>query len=99
MPGVTRFAILRTEKIKDWSTLTKSMGHCLRTSSADRTHLAPGMAEPLRILLGEVDWVANWKKCVDGMWLPKLKMGTTHTIAREFILTTSPEFFANKSKK
>jgi hypothetical protein len=99
MPSVTPFAILRTEKIKDWSTLTKSMGHCLRTSNDDRNHLAPNTAEPFRILLGEPDWVADWKKCVDGMWLPKLKMGTTHTIAREFILTTSPEFFVNKSKK
>jgi hypothetical protein len=99
MPSVAPFAILRTEKIKDWTTLSKSMGHCLRTSNDDRTHLAHGLAEPLRILLGEVDWVADWKKCVDGMWLPKLKMGTTHTIAREFILTTSPEFFITKSKK
>jgi hypothetical protein len=99
MPSVAPFAILRTEKIKDWSTLTKSMGHCLRTSNDDRTHLAADVAEPLRILLGEKNWVADWKKCVDGMWLPKLKMGTTHTIAREFILTTSPEFFANRSKK
>ena len=96
MPSVAPFAILRTEKIKDWSTLTKSIGHCLRTSTDDRTHLAADVAEPLRILLGEANWVADWKKCVDGMWLPKLKMGTTHTIAREFILTTSPEFFANR---
>lgn len=99
MPSVAPFAILRTEKIKDWSTLTKSMGHCLRTSKDDRTHLDPGVAEPLRILLGEADWVAAWKKCVGGMWLPKLKIGTNHTIAREFILTASPEFFVNKSKK
>jgi hypothetical protein len=99
MPSVAPFAILRTEKIKDWSTLTKSMGHCLRTSNDGRMHLAPGMAEPLRILLGEADWVADWKKCVDGMWLPKLKMGTAHTIAREFILTTSPKFFTGKGKK
>jgi hypothetical protein len=99
MPSVTPFAILRTEKIKSWSTLTKSMGHCLRTSNDDRTHLASGTAEPLRILLGKADWVADWKNCVDGMWLPKLKMGTTHTIAREFILTASPDFFSNKSKK
>lgn len=99
MPSVSPFAIIRTEKIKDWSTLTKSMGHCMRTSSDERTHLAPNMAEPLRILVGEADWVANWKKCVDGMWLPKLKMGTNHTIAREFILTTSPEFFTRKAQK
>ena len=99
MPSVAPFAILRTEKIKDWSTLTKSMGHCLRTSGDARTHLDPAISEPLRILLGDGNWVTEWKKCVDGMWLPNLKMGTTHTIAREFILTTSPEFFFNKSKK
>lgn len=98
MPTVAPFAILRTEKIKDWATLAKSLGHCLRTSNDTRTHLAADTGEAIRVLLGSTDWIDDWKKSVAEMWLPKLKMGTSHTIAREFILTTSPEFFENASK-
>ena len=99
MPTVAPFAILRTEKIKDWATLAKSVGHCLRTSNDTRTHLAKGTDEAIRVLLGAADWLDEWKHFVSEMWLPKLKMGTCHTLAREFILTTSPEFFENLSKK
>lgn len=90
------FAILRTEKIKTWSGLAKSVGHNLRVSADDRAHLAPG-AEPIRVLLGSAEWVKPWKQLVEAMWLPALKQGTTHTLAREFFLGASPEFFADKS--
>lgn len=99
MPTAAPFAILRTEKIKDWATLAKSMGHCLRTSNDNRTHLAAQTGEAIRVILGSNNWVDDWKHFVAKMWLPKLKMGTSHTIAREFILTTSPEFFEASSKK
>jgi hypothetical protein len=62
-------------------------------------HLATDASEGIRVLSGSTDWVDHWKKFVAEMWLPKLKMGTTHTLAREFILTTSPEFFEASSKK
>ena len=99
MPTVAPFAIIRTEKIKDWSSLAKSMGHCLRTSKDTRTHLDADAKESIRVLLGDTNWLDDWKKVVSEMWLPKLKMGTSHTLAREFILTASPEFFDKSSLK
>lgn len=92
------FAILRTEKIKSWSGLAKSVGHNLRTSADDRQHLNPDGPLP-RVLCGSVSWVEEWKGLVAGMWLPALKQGTTHTLAREFFLGASAEFFAGKSQQ
>ena len=92
------FAILRTEKIKSWSGLAKSVGHNLRTSADDRQHLNPD-APPPGVLYGSVSWVEEWKAKVVGMWLPALKQGTTHTLAREFFLGASAEFFAGKSQQ
>lgn len=98
MPTAAPFAILRTEKIKAWSNLAKSVGHALRSSKDERPHLAPDVDEPIRILMGSPDWVEDWSKIVSGMWLPLLKQGTNHTLARELFLGASPEFFEGKSK-
>lgn len=98
MPNAAPFAILRTKKIKSWSNLAKAVGHALRTSKDDRQHLAQGLNEPIRILAGSTDWEVDWKASVNKMWLPKLKQGTNHTLARELFLGASPEFFKEKSK-
>ncbi len=87
------FAILRCEKIRDWSTLEKSVGHNLRTSLDKRVHLDNRTKEN-QLLVGSETWVTAWRQTVAGMWLAKLKQGTRHTLAREFFLGASPEFFA-----
>jgi hypothetical protein len=93
-----QFAICRTIKIKSWATLTKSVGHNLRTSADDRQHLAK-VPEPLRILAGDPDWIDGWKADVNGMHLRRLAMGQTHTLARELFLGMSPEWAKTKTKK
>jgi hypothetical protein len=93
------FAICRTEKIKAWSTLTKSVGHNLRTSADQRPHLSRQTKEGLRVLAGDPNWVASWKEQVQGMHLRQLKQGTQHTLAREFFLGVSPDHFKNRSKE
>ena len=92
------FAICRTEKISNWATLAKSVGHNLRTSADDRQHLA-NVPEPLRIMAGQADWLEGWRADVNGMHLRKLAMGQSHTLAREFFLGMSPEWAKDKSKK
>lgn len=92
------FAICRTEKIKAWSTLTKSVGHNLRTSADKREHLNASAPEPLRVLCGTPDWVASWRASVNGMHLRQLAQGQTHTLAREFFLGVSPEWAEGKSQ-
>lgn len=92
------FAICRTEKIKSWATLKKSVGHNIRTSADVRPHLA-NVAEPLRVLTGSEDWATAWKAEVEGMHLRKLGMGQSHTLAREFFLGMSPEWAQDKTKK
>lgn len=100
MPTAAKpFAICRAEKIKAWSTLSKRVGHVARTTASSREHLNPNPAEKNITLCGNAGWEKDFKKLVKGMWLPKLKQGTTHTLAREFVLTASPEWFAGKSKK
>lgn len=100
MPAPAKpFAICRTEKIKSWSSLSKRVGHVARTTASAREHLAMGPLEPNVTLCGDAGWIKDFKKLVKGMWLPKLKLGTTHTLAREFVLTASPEWFQGKSKK
>lgn len=93
------YAICRTEKIKTWGSLAKSVGHNLRTSNEDRSHLRPGMKEPMRVMLGEPDWLEGWRSQVDGMHLRKLQQGQTHTLAREFFLGMSPEWAEGKTPK
>ncbi len=92
------FAICRTEKIKSWATLAKSVGHNIRTSADTRPHLAP-VAEPLRVLAGSGDWATTWKAEVGGMHLRKLGQGQSHTLAREFFLGMSPEWAKDKTKR
>lgn len=92
------FAICRTEKIKNWATLAKSVGHNLRTSADDRQHLDATAPEPMRIVAGSADWLDDWKSQVNGMHLPKLRQGTMHTLAREFFLGMSPEWAEGKGK-
>ena len=92
------FAICRTEKIKNWATLTKSVGHNLRTSADDRQHLDASAPEPMRVVAGDAGWLAPWKSQVKGMHLPKLRQGTLHTLAREFFLGMSPEWAEGKTK-
>lgn len=99
MPAGSSFAICRTTKIKSWSSLTKSVGHNLRTSNDDRKHLDASAPEALRIVASSENWLADWKQQVEGMWLPNLKQGTQHTLAREFFLGMSPEHFDGKDKK
>lgn len=98
-PAKQPFAIARTEKIKAWSTLSKRVGHVARTTASARKHLNPNATEANVTLCGDADWQKDFKKLVDDMWLPKLKQGTTHTLAREFVLTASPEWFEGKTKK
>jgi hypothetical protein len=93
------YAICRTEKVKTWGSLSKSVGHNLRTSNEDRSHLRPGMKEPMRVLVGDASWVDSWKEQVEGMHLRKLQQGQTHTLAREFFLGMSPEWAEGKSKR
>lgn len=97
-PQMPTFAICRTEKIKAWSTLTKSVGHNLRTSADRREHLNASAPEPLRVLCGAPDWVASWRAVVNGMHLRQLAQGQTHTLAREFFLGASPEWADGKSE-
>ena len=92
------FAICRTEKIKSWATLTKSVGHNLRTSADDRQHLDASALEPMRVVAGEAGWLAPWKSQVNGMHLRGLAQGQAHTLAREFFLGMSPEWAEGKSK-
>lgn len=98
-PAKQPFAIARTEKIKAWTTLSKRVGHVARTTASARQHLNPNATEANITLCGDADWMKDFKTLVKGMWLPKLKQGTTHTLAREFVLTASPEWFEGKSKK
>lgn len=98
-PAKQPFAIARTEKIKAWTTLSKRVGHVARTTASAREHLNPKATEANITLCGDAGWQADFKKLVDGMWLPKLKQGTTHTLAREFLLTASPQWFEGKTKK
>ncbi len=100
MPAPAKpFAICRAEKIKAWSTLSKRVGHVARTTASAREHVNPKASEKNITLFGDAGWQPAFKKLVDGMWLPKLKQGTTHTLAREFVLTASPQWFEGKSKK
>lgn len=100
MPAAAKpFAICRAEKIKTWSTLSKRNGHVARTTASTREHLNPKPTEANVTLCGDAGWMKDFKELVKGMWLPKLKQGTTHTLAREFVLTASPEWFAGKTKK
>jgi hypothetical protein len=92
-----QFAILRTEKIKNWSTLAKSVGHNLRTSKDDRTHI--DTTKKNRVMIGGEGWIKEWKEQVDGMHLRKLQQGQGHTLAREFFLGMSPEWAQDKTKK
>jgi len=90
------YAILRTEKIKSWASLGKSVGHNMRTSGEARAHLAKNFEGPILVLAGDPAWEKPWRKEVKAMWLPGLKQGDRHTLAREFFLGASPEFFAGK---
>lgn len=90
------FAITRSEKIKTWSQLSKSVGHTMRTSMDPRQHLAD-VPEPLRVLFGSPDWVNGWKEQVEGMHLRKLQQGQSHTLAREFFFGMSPEWADGKT--
>ena len=99
------FAICRTEKIKSWAVLAKSVGHNARTSADDRPHLVqklgeqPAWADPgLHVLAGAIGWHKAWQTEVETMHLRKLAQGQAHTLAREFFLGASPEFFAGKSR-
>ena len=90
------FAICRTKKIKNWTTLGKSVGHNLRTSADDRQHLAV-VPEPIRVLAGDADFLDTWRSDVNGMHLRKLAQGQAHTLAREFFLGMSPAWAKDKS--
>lgn len=99
------FAICRTKKIKTWATLAKSTGHNCRTSADERPHLIKKLAgQPawasteIEVLTGAVGWQKDWQAEVDGMHLRKLAQGQSHTLAREFFLGASPEFFDGKSR-
>ena len=99
------FAICRTEKIKSWATLAKSAGHNCRTSADERPHLVKKLAgQPawasaeIEVLTGAVGWQKEWQGEVEGMHLRKLAQGQSHTLAREFFLGASPEFFDGKSR-
>lgn len=98
MPTAEPFAILRTEKIKNWGVLQKSQGHTMRTSQDARTHLAD-VAEPVSVLVGSPDWVNGWRQEVEGMHLRKLQQGQAHTLAREFFLGMSQEWSEGKNKR
>jgi len=93
---VPHFAICRTKKIKNWTTLGKSVGHNMRTSADERPHLSDA-PEPLRVLAGSADWLDPWRADVNGMHLRKLAQGQAHTLAREFFLGMSPEWAEGKS--
>lgn len=92
------FAICRSEKIKTWSSLKKSVGHALRTSRDERHHLNHAVDEPIKVLCGSESWVDDWGKLVANMWLPERQQGTSQTVAREFFLGMSPEWSIGKSK-
>ena len=93
---VPTFAICRTKKIKNWTTLGKSVGHNMRTSADDRQHLAV-VPEPIRVLAGDAGWLDGWRADVNGMHLRALAQGQAHTLAREFFLGMSPEWAEGKS--
>jgi hypothetical protein len=91
------FAIIRTEKHKSWSTLSKSMGHTMRTSRDDRQHLK-AVDDPVVVLTGSHNWLSEWKEQVDGMHLRGLPQGCQHTLAREFFLGMSPQWAEGKTR-
>lgn len=95
--GKQPFAITRSEKIKTWAQLSKSVGHTMRTSMDPRQHLAD-VAEPLRVLAGSPDFVKGWKEQVEGMHLRKLQQGASHTLVREFFFGMSPEWAVGKTR-
>lgn len=92
------FAICRTEKIKTWQSLAKSVGHNLRTSADERTHLNPNTPNGIQILHGDRGWIKPWKKLVSKMHLRQLGQGCRHTIARELVFSFSPEHFDHHGK-
>jgi len=92
---MSNFAIIRTTKLKSWVTLKKSVGHNLRTSNDDRSHLGPG---GIKILTGSANWLDDWKKEVEGMHLRELAQGQSHTLSREFFLGMSPEWAEGKTR-
>ena len=99
------FAICRTKKIKTWATLARSAGHNCRTNADERPHLVKKLAgQPawasaeIEVLTGEVGWQKDWQTEVEAMHLRKLAQGQSHTLAREFFLGASPEFFEGKSR-
>ena len=99
------FAICRTKKIKTWATLARSTGHNCRTNADERPHLVKKLAgQPawasaeIEVLTGAVGWNKEWQTEVEGMHLRKLAQGQSHTLAREFFLGASPEFFDGKSR-
>lgn len=100
------FAILRTEKIHDWGDASRSDGHNQRMDGyAKAAHLRdpstpnqpPWYRQKPMILSGGPDWLPKWKQRVGKMKLRKLKEGCRHVLAREVVLTASPEFFEGKT--
>lgn len=98
MTAPKHFAICRVEKIKSWQQLGKSVGHNLRTSKDARQHLNPATSNGLQILHGDKQWVMPWKSLVGKMHLRKLAQGCSHTLAREFLFSFSPEHFDHHGK-
>jgi hypothetical protein len=96
-PMATQFAIIRTEKHKSWSTLSKSMGHTMRTSGDDRQHLK-AVDDPVVVLTGSHNWLSEWREQVNGMHLRRLPQGCQHTLAREFFLGMSPQWAEGKTR-
>ncbi|MDP9123796.1 MAG: plasmid recombination protein, partial [Pseudomonadota bacterium] len=93
------FAICRSEKIKDWATFAKSVGHNLRTSDDQRRHLNTSATEPNRVLCGSPEWAETWPAEVASMHLRKLAQGQRHTLVREFFLGMSPGWAEGKSRE
>lgn len=97
------FAICRTEKIHDWSSVKGRAGHNERATPP--THRWEGEGKPPNwvsskpvYLVGGPGFAANWQNQVQGMKLRKLKDDQRHVLARELFLGASPEFFADASR-
>jgi len=98
------FVVCAVEKVHDWTSLQKRAGH------NERATLPPHAAKPdeknppawrsakVAYLVGGPGFAREWKTQHGQCHQRKLKEGQSPVLARELVISASPEFFAGKSK-